>query len=257
MKKIALLILLALPMIGSAQTDQKNSVKMKFSGATIMANNLSFNYERKLSDAFSVNIGLNYTSKKVLPLKRIADEQLGPVLDSAGVNSDILNTKFNSWGIGLQFKYFFKKKALRGLYLAPYFGFQTGGLKPFLFDFPDQNDINVKHEGTVNAKFSFLGGGIGIGNQWVLNNGLTFDVLWLGLGAGGNTIRLRGEDTSGDINYEYIDGEVETFLAEDGSEFDKYRLKFTSDHSSNHIEIVGKHIFPYMKVLNISVGFSF
>lgn len=257
MKKIALVVLAAFSLCGYAQTDQKNSVKINFSPAMTLANNLGINYERKLSDAFSVNLRVNYTSKKVLPFNSLAKDALGPVLDSAGVNSDILNTKFTSTGIGLQFKYFFKKEALRGFYLAPYFGYQTGGLKPFEFDFPDSSDPNVKHGGEVSARFTFLGAGVGIGNQWVHKSGFTFDIMWVGIGAGGNTIKLRGQDDSGDVDYAYVNQQVVDFLADDGSDLDKYGLKVSSNYSNDHIEIIGKHIFPYMKLLNISVGFSF
>ncbi len=255
MKKLIVILCLGTPFLGLSQS---NSVKINFSPAMTLVNNLGINYERKLGDAFSANLRFNYTSKKALPFNNLAKELLKPVLDSAGVNSDVLDTKFNSWGIGLQFKYFPKKESLRGFYLAPYFGFQTGGLKPFLFDFPDSGDPTIKHTGEVNASFSFLGAGIGIGNQWIHKSGFTFDILWVGLGAGGNTIKLKGEDNSGgNINYAEIQQDVDEFIANDGSDLEKYGLAVSTRSSNNDIEITGKHIFPYMKILNISIGYSF
>lgn len=256
MKKTVCTILVAIPFLGFAQKDPKNAVKINFSPTMSMVKNLGINYERKLSNSFSANVRLNYATRNIIPFNNFADKKLGSVLSAAGVESDFLSTRFNSFGASLQFKYFVKNKALQGFYLTPYFGYQTGGLRPLTFNFPDPDDVSVKHEGQVSADFSFLGAGLGIGNQWI-HKGFTLDIMWVGLGLGGNTFKLRGQDTSGDINYEYANEKVVNFLADEGSKIDDYGLTLSSNYSRNHIEIVGKHVFPYMKFLNISVGYAF
>jgi hypothetical protein len=254
MKKLLLVLSLGLAFGANAQN---NSVKFTLSPSLILANNLAFNYERKFADKFSVNARLNFTSKKAVPLNSLALSLLGPVLDSAGVNSDVLNTKFNSFGMNLQFKFYPGGEALRGFYIAPYLGFQTAKMNDFEFDFPDANDPTIKHGGTVEASTLFFGGGIGIGNQWISETGLTLDILWLGLGAGTNTITMRGTDTSGDVDYAAINSDVQTFATDNEEDFSTFNGSLDSEFSTSDINVFVKHPFPYLKVLNISIGYSF
>ncbi len=255
MKKIFFALLITLPFVGQAQD---NSVKLTLSPAMFLTNNFGVNYERKLSDAFSANIRLNLTSKNALPFNGLATNLLGDVLDSAGVNSDVLRTKIISYGASLQFRYFPGKEALKGFYLAPYFGLQAGKMKPFTFDFPDSNDPTIKHGGEVNTSFLFFGAGLGIGNQWIMDNGLTLDIMWFGLGAGSNKIKIDGSDNSGgNVDYADINTDVTTFLADNAEDLDKFKVDVTSTYSASNIELIAKHTFPYMKILNFSIGYSF
>ncbi len=254
MKKIFLTVLIALPFLGHAQD---NSVKLTLSPAMVLTNNFGVNYERKLTDAFSANFRVNLSSRKAVPFNGIATNMLGDLLDSNGVNSDIFNTKVVSYGASIQFRYFPKKEALKGFYLAPYFGLQAGKMKPFGFDFPDSSDPSIKHGGEVNANFLFLGAGLGIGNQWVLDNGFTIDIMWLGIGGGKNKITLDGSNSTGNVDYAQIDADVNQFLIDESETLDQFGVSASTSYSSNNIEIIAKHAFPYMKILNFSIGYSF
>lgn len=254
MKKILISLLIAVPFLGQAQD---NSVKLTLSPAMVLTNNFGINYERKLTDAFSANLRVNLSSRKAVPFNGIATNMLGDLLDSNGVSSDVFNTKVVSYGASIQFRYFPKKEALKGFYLAPYFGLQAGKMQPFSFDFPDSNDPTIKHGGEVNANFLFLGAGLGIGNQWVLGNGLTIDIMWLGIGGGKNKITLDGSNSTGTVNYANIDADVNQFFIDEAETFDQLGVNATTRYSSNNIEIIAKHAFPYMKILNFSIGYSF
>lgn len=255
MKKIIILVLLIAPIMSQAQ---QNSVKLTLSPGLVLTNNFGVNYERKITHGLSANLGLNLSAKGSVPFNGLATRFLGDMLDSAGVNSSIFNTKVVSYGLSLQIKYFPGKNSLEGFYIAPYVGYQTGHMKPFDFDFPDSSDPSIKHGGKVEANFSFIGAGLGIGNQWVMNNGLTLDILWLGLGAGANTFKLKGYDSSnGQVNYAQVDADVRQFLVDEKEIVDKIGATVTTSHSNSQIEIVGKHIFPYLKALNFSIGYSF
>ena len=255
MKK-TILFLLLLVTAGFANA-QNNSVKFTLSPGLILANNLAFNYERKFAYKFSIDARINFTSKNQVPLNGLATDLLGPILDSAGVNSDILGTRVNSFGMNLQFKYFPKGEALKGFYITPYVGFQLGSLEDFEFDFPDATDPSIRHGGTVSSNFLFYGAGLGFGNQFVADNGLTLDILWLGLGVGANTITLNGTDTSGDVDYAAINDDVQGFVADNDEDISRFRGSVESEYTSSDITIFVKHPFPYLKVLNFSIGYSF
>lgn len=254
MKKILLILSLGLAF---GATAQNNSVKLTLSPGLILANNFALNYERKFADKFSINTRLNFSSKKAVPFNSLAINLFGPVLDSAGVNSDVLNTKINSFGMNFQFKFYPGGNALTGFYIAPYVGFQTGKMKDFEFDFPDSNDPTITHGGTVESSMLFFGGGIGIGNQWIMNSKLTLDILWLGLGAGTNTITFRGTDTSGDVDYAAVNDDVQTFATDNEEDFSTFKASLDSEYSSSDINVFVKHAFPYVKLFNFSIGYSF
>lgn len=254
MKRILFILYLGLATGASAQS---NSVKFTVSPGLVLANNLAFNYERKFSDKFSLNARLNFSAKRAVPFNSLAKDLLGPVLDSAGVNSDILETKVNSFGVNLQFKFYPKGEALSGFYITPYVGFQMASMADFQFDFPDANDPSITHGGTIESSMLFFGAGIGIGNQWVADNGLTLDILWLGLGAGANTITFRGTDTSGDVDYDAINDDVKQFAVDNEENISTFMGTIDSENTSSDISVFVKHPFPYVKILNFSIGYSF
>lgn len=270
MRKIAVIILILLPIFLNAQN---NSFKFTLSPSMFATNNLGLNYERKLGNALSGSLKLNYSAKNSVPLNGVAQQVLGDMIDSAGIGSNLLSRKIISYGIGLQFKYFPGKSSMEGFYFAPYFGYQVGFLEPFKVDFADANDSKIKHEGEVNVNFAFLGGGVGIGNQWIFGNGLTFDVLWLGIGGGFNNIKIIGTDNSGgQVDHAESKAEVDEFLVgkdkfsyEFGFQFissgSNAKIEVEADYTTlstnEQIEIIAKHAFPYMKFLNFSIGYSF
>lgn len=254
MKKPFLFILVALPFLAQAQD---NSVKLTLSPAMVLTNNVALNYERKLTDFFSANVRVNFSSRKSVPFNGLATNLVGDLLDSNGVNSDVFGTKVVSYGASIQLRYFPAKKALKGFYIAPYFGLQAGKMTPFDFDFPDTSDPSIKHGGQVNASFLFFGAGVGIGNQWIMDNGLTFDIMWLGIGGGKNKIILDGSNSSGNVDYASVNADVQQFFTDETETLDQFGVTATSSYSSNNIEIIAKHAFPYMKILNFSIGYSF
>ena len=172
---------------------QSNSVKIDLNPVKLVISNyIGISYERKLSDKLSVNGKINFSSKKAIPFGGRLSEYADKYLDTANAAANIFENKFKSSGFTLSLKYFPGDDALKGFYLSPYFGFQKGGVEQFDFNFPDKDIPTTFHGGSVDLGFNFVGAGIGIGNQWVMDNGLTIDVLWLGLGIGSNKISVIG-----------------------------------------------------------------
>ncbi|WP_027418869.1 hypothetical protein [Crocinitomix catalasitica] len=255
MKKLLLGLFFVSAFTVNAQ--QKNAVKFTISPGLVLSNNLGFNYERKLGDRISLNTRFNFSAKNKVPFNGLAKLFVGDLLEDEGVNSDFLNTKISSYGFNFQFKYFPGAGALHGFYLTPYFGFQNGKMDDFTFDFPDSNDPSIEHEGRVGAKFNYFGAGIGLGNQFVFGNGFTMDILWVGLGWGMNKLTINGTDPSGDVNYEEIHNDVQQFRQDNAVAIEDLYAKVNSSYTSNSIDIIVKHPFPYVKLLNFSLGFAF
>ena len=235
---------------------QNNSVKINLGQQLFTSGLFALNYERKIIDHLSLNLRGNIGSKKAVPYSNFYDGIAGDLLNQAGIFTDVFDTKFITYGGQLQVRYFPSGEALNGFYLAPYFGYQGGKMKEFSFLFPDPNDTEIEHDGTIGANLAYFGAGLGVGNQWVLGNGLTLDLMWLGLGWGSSKFTIRGESNSPNVDFEEIDQDVNEFLNETPG-FNFFFRNFSSSYTDNSIDMRFKHGFPFVKVLNFSLGYSF
>ncbi|MFD1553098.1 hypothetical protein DNU06_12270 [Putridiphycobacter roseus] len=238
---------------------QSNAVKLTLPPVKLgLANNIGIGYERKLTDALAIGVKVNFSTKKAAPLSGVLTDFAKEQLDDASVNTDIFNNKFKSSGLSFELKYFPGKKALKGFYLAPYFGIQKGTLAEFSFDFPDKDNPGLTHGGDVNIGFNFVGGGIGIGNQWIIADRLSIDVLWVGLGVGSNKFIIEGTEQAGEeVDFENIDKDVTDFINAQEGYVKKYVEKIESEYTDDYIKLTSKNLIPYSKLLNISIGFTF
>ncbi len=239
---------------------QKNAVKLILAPVNLItANNVGLAYERKMTDRFSVGLKFNFSSKSAAPLSDVLSEFAQEQLDSANANSNIFNNKFTSSGLTLELRYYPKAKALKGFYLAPYIGLQNGSLANFDFDFPDSDNPAITHGGNVEMNFNFIGGGIGIGNQWTVKDRIAIDILWFGFGVGSNNFQLTGTELPGEtVNFPAVEQQVEDYIAaqEDGVyKTLLQQVETSSDEES--IKLSARNLVPYTKFLNFSIGFSF
>lgn len=238
---------------------QKNVVKLTLAPTKlILANNVALSYERKLTDRFSAGLRFNFSSKNAAPLSgelsRLAEESL----NNAEVNADIFNNKFTSTGFALEFKYYPGAKALKGFYLAPYLSLQSGSFEDFDFNFQDKTNPLVTNAGNVAMDFNFFGGGIGIGNQWLIADRIAIDILWVGLGVGANTFNVEGTDPSKEVDFDEIKKDVDQFIQDNKDEAINYFTKdIESSNTDESITISSSSLVPLVKILNFSIGFAF
>ncbi len=257
MKKLILGLFISVSFAGISQN---NAVKLNLSLPNlILSNNVGFVYERKLSDRLAANVSLNFSSKQAAPLSGLLTEIAEPYLDSNDINTDIFNNKFSSFGFGFQLRYFPKKEALKGLYLAPYFGFQRNSIDPFDFDFPDKDNPGQTNGGQADISSTLMGVGLGIGNQWIIGKGLTVDIMWIGLGYGTSNLKIEGTERPGEtVDFAEIDADVNNFLDNDLEDpFHKYGQRIESEYTDDYIKLTLKQGIPYTRLLNFSIGWSF
>lgn len=238
---------------------QKNAVKLVLApGKLVTANNVGLAYERKLTDSFTASLKFNFSTKNAAPLSGALTEFAKDQLDSANANADIFNNKFKSSGLTLELRFYTGGKALKGFYLAPYFGLQTGTFENFDFDFADKVNPSITHRGNVDMGFNFIGGGIGIGNQWTIADKISIDILWLGLGVGSTNFGVTGTELPGDeIDFEEIDKDVQAFIDSQDGTVKKYAEKIQSEVTDEYIKLTAKNLVPYTKFFNISIGYCF
>ena len=257
MKKTILGLFLSVTFLGSAQD---NAVKLNLNlPSLILSNKIGVIYERKLADALSVSAGFNFSSKKVAPLSGTLTDYAKEYLDENSVNTDLFNNRFTSTGFELQLRYFPKKEALKGFYIAPYFGFQNSSLQPFDFDFPDSDNPGQFHGGIVDMGYSTSGFGIGLGNQWIIGKGLTIDIMWVGLGYGTTKFKIEGTERPGEtVDFASIDADVQEFInTTDDPALEYFASRIEREYTDDYIKLSTKLGIPYGKLLNFSIGWSF
>jgi len=241
-------------------TAQDNAVKLNLNLPSLaLANKIGVIYERKLTDALSVSGTFSFSSRKAAPLSGFLTEYATEFLDSNSVNTDLFNNKFKSFGFELQFRYYAKKEALKGFYIAPYFGISSSKLETFDFDFPDQDVPNLKHGGTVDLGYTSMGAGIGLGNQWIVGKGLTVDIMWIGLGIGTTNFKIEGNEQPGEtVDFAAIDADVQEFIdTQDDPFITRFAEKIDKSYTDDWIRLSVKQGIPYTRLLNFSIGWSF
>lgn len=136
MKKILLIAFSALILTNAKAQDAENTVKINPLSALLRIGSVF--YERKLNENSSLQLGVAYTGLK---------------LD---------DVKFTGLAITPEYRYYFKQKAISGVYTAPFLRYQN---------------YNVK-DGTDEGKYTSFGGGILIGRQWVYGSGFVLDLFF-------------------------------------------------------------------------------
>jgi len=138
-------------------SQEKNVIKTNI--MSLMVGTGTLFYERKITDNFSGNLGLGY------------------------LNYTFNKTSFSGLILTPEVRFYPKKNAIDGFYIAPYFRFQSFQL--------ESNDTKVG--------YSNYGGGLVFGSQWITNSGFTMD-LFLGGHYAKGTIGVTSESESFDTN---------------------------------------------------------
>lgn len=137
MKKTILSILLLSAIFSVKAQEAMNAIKINPISAILRTGSIF--YERKLNDGISAQLGLSISGLK---------------LD---------NVKYQGFSITPEVRFYMKKRAISGLYVAPYLRYQNYQLSA------------DDKKGTLSS----IGGGALVGRQWVFGSGFALD-LFLG-----------------------------------------------------------------------------
>ncbi len=158
MKKILLLTAMVVSCLTKLQaqdsnsgTDAKNTIKVN--PLSLILRTGSVFYEHKLAENSSFQMGVAFTGMKV-----------------GDVN-------FNGFALTPEYRFYPKKNALSGLYLAPYVKYQN---------------YTLKADGSKGTYSSF-GGGLLLGRQWVYKSDFTLD-LFFGPSYNNGDIKVKSGD---------------------------------------------------------------
>lgn len=121
-------------------------------------------YERKLTDVISAQMGVGYLGYK------------------------IGDTKFSGLFLTPEVRFYVRKNALDGFYVAPYMRYNR-------FHFEENSGTNTS-EGTM----SNIGGGADFGRQWIFQKGLVLDLFFGGHYTEATTTLTSGNSEPTDLD---------------------------------------------------------
>jgi hypothetical protein len=238
------------PILGMAQN---NSFKFTMAPTIVHTHNFALAYERKLSDQFAAGLKVNYGARNVLPCNRIASNEIGQMLNMTGWKTE---NDCQSHGASFHFRFLLHKKTSSRFYVDTNLGYQTGKFYGTDFVFRPYEYIPIQYVAGLKGGFQFFGGGIGIGNQWTNKKGISIDVLWVGLGLGKNTMNIQATSTAkGYFNDVY--GAFNKYMSKREDLIDFLRMDISATYDTKGIYVVAHNTMPIVKILNVSLGFSF
>lgn len=174
-----------------------NVVKLTVNSLLFKA--LSVQYERKVRKNMSLALGLIYRPKSKSLYNTYYQES-----NSAnwGVSKETAamyqSSRLRTLMITPEFRYYFRKKSPKGLYLAPFARFRSDRLT-FNYTYRENNSSVTK---TAEAKFSqnAIGGGLLFGMQILSKKGLSIDLWFVGPWYGTMTSSIKGKLNTANVN---------------------------------------------------------
>ena len=140
MKKTLVVILLCLILTNAwSQTEQKNILKVN-PLSFLVATGSAF-FEHKIDDKHSWQLGLAY------------------------VGFTSLSIKYSGFNITPEYRIYFHKDAISGMYVGPFLRYQNYSLK-------DTESVD-----NYTYSYTSFGGGCVFGRQWIYRSGMVFDLF--------------------------------------------------------------------------------
>lgn len=270
MKKLLLGLSMSFCMLSTIAQD--NNVKLNLLNVTY--GDLRFGYERTLNENLSLQANIGVLIPRKLPVD-VFDEESLEAEYGGGID---LSSKVGGTNFSFELRYYpGSKGAPRGFYLAPYFKHNHWKLEMgsvFEYDVtesqfqdltPNQqatatpsNDptrpYHLQAEGIFTGVFNQTGGGLMLGYQWLINDKISIDFNFFGLGVESDIVKLN-LTTAGvdDIDYEEWGADIE-----DGAqEFADFGVDVEVDVQSDQIDIeTSRFILPSPR-FGLSVGYAF
>lgn len=174
-----------------------NVIKLNLTG--LIFKTIGMQYEHKISNNMSVALGLTYRPKSTFLLYNMMSQDAANFGLSQASAYMFSTAKYNRFAITPELKYYFKKKAPKGLYLAPFLRYQREATT-FNFKYTESNTSTTQSKiGSATQSENKFGLGILFGYQIIKTNKLAIDFWFLGPWFGQNTSKLNAKINMTDV----------------------------------------------------------
>ncbi|HRH64842.1 MAG TPA: DUF3575 domain-containing protein [Bacteroidia bacterium] len=210
---------------------------LKLNLTSIGFTNIYLQDEYTLSGSSSVALGLSYMPSRSLP-SVITDE------DSAG---NLKNISFSGFSITPEYRWYVKKHAPKGFYLAPYLRYSKYTTSSYSYSY--DRDNGTQDVATMEGSLSGIGIGLMIGNQWKFGDHVTLD--WWIIGAGFSTSKAELKGTGN------FDAAQQQDLRDEFSSTDVAVGSLTTTVTSSTIDVEYKTGLPSLRGFGLAIGYIF
>jgi len=223
-----------------------NVVKLNLSGLIIKS--VGLQYERKTSRKTSFALGVIYRPKSSWFLSKFFDTTTLSTGYSQETKSMLASSKYRSFMVTPEFKYYLGRQAPHGLYLSAFLRYKSDRTD---FNYHYYEDINPNQQiGLASLKETMIGGGILFGYQLVTSKRLTIDFWFVGPWIGNRHVNLSSK-----VNTANISELQQKFIAQDmkplfGKEHEIYWDKTGIATTFNYFDFSARFV-------GINIGYSF
>ena len=224
---------------------RQNNVKLNIFALPLRT--LSVQYERGFTEKISAALSLRLQPDGHIPLRSVFVSAFG-ITGEAG-NDFADNARTSSFAATIEGRYYFGRRPLNGLYLAPFLRYNTYNID-WDYSFVDKNDKVVPVD--ISGKGKGFTGGLLIGAQWHIKERFLIDWWIVGPSYGRLNLSLTGSGGGiGDLDDEdraRLEYEVKSVTLGGSS--------FNADVQKNSITVTGSIPFPGVRT-GLCVGYTF
>ncbi len=213
---------------------------------------LSLQYEKKISRSKTMGIGLIYRPNFSTPFVNVLLKDTSFSV-SAETMTMLKTARYQAWMISPELRFYVKKKAPRGLYLAPFLRHKR---ETFSADFRYQESgsgSSLIKTGLYKSKVNTLGLGVLFGLQILAKNKMTIDFWFLGPWVGYEWVKNTGKVNASGLN------QYDKAYIESGTEGYNRLLGFSNQYSWSGSGFSSKSagLTFGARIFGINVGYSF
>lgn len=245
-KNYVLIAMLSLQFMAQAQDNpdassaygNQNILKLNLTSLGFV--NVYLQDEYTLNGSSSVALGLSYMPSRSLPSVVIDNDPNG----NAG------NISFSGFSITPEYRWYVKKHAPKGFYLAPYLRYTKYTTDSYSFSY-DRSGTNgtVKDVATLEGSLSGIGLGLMIGDQFKLGDHVTLDWWIIGAGYSSSKIEMSGTGNFSTSQQEDLRTEI------DGMDIPFGDLE--KDVTASSVKITYKTGLPSIRGFGLAIGYIF
>ncbi|MBK6840563.1 MAG: DUF3575 domain-containing protein [Bacteroidetes bacterium] len=202
--------------------------------------NIYLQDEYTLNGSSSVALGLSYMPSRSLPSAVIENDPNG----NAGKIS------FSGFSITPEYRWYVKKHAPKGFYLAPYFRYTSYTTTSYSFSYDRANTNGaIQDVATLEGSLSGIGLGLMIGDQFKLGDHVTLDWWIIGAGFGSGKIKMEGTGNFSTSQQEDLRTEIASMDVPVGD--------LESEVTGSSVSITYKTGLPSLRGFGLAIGYIF
>lgn len=208
----------------------------------------NLNYEYVLNDKTSLNLRAGVQFPRNFPIDNFQQNQ--------GTQEDFRfnSGKWTAYGFIPSYRIYFGKNnpAPHGFYVSPYLSYNKNSVK-FDMEYDDGNMLSIP--ANFDIGLTGIGGGIMIGNQWVINESFVLDFNYFGIGYGIQTVGMKFSSSDPNVDYNALKDELENEIENTNNTGGANEIK-SVEALSDAIKIKAGGPAPQFK-FSFSLGYMF